>query len=533
MRRYSLFFYSHILSMTLTRKINYKNHKKTRRQNGGMMKGLRGVFNRGAPGPPPGPKPPPISADNVRLFNALGLGWQIAPDSTDYEIFNVAQNADDLTIRGAYATIANAIRPLTEASAPERREYLRLRVLLRAKRNNLLDPVLRQEYDELLRYYPKAPPPLPPPPPPPPPLPPPLPPSSGSGGPPPSGSGARRPGVPLPIPVVASGEDLSFFNTQVPNPAQIVRGPPPPPIINTLVGQQIQVIEDRIRGDPAYAELLNYLDNLLQYPESSNLENYVLIPGFLQAIEVTRLMASLNDGLREKKRKEIGSRVGLQGDFDLFSVVQDPGQPIDPNKISEIKLISLMILASRLSPKYRLRTNPESLLFSQLNALFDNGNGPNFAAGQIINILEDFIRTNPTVTISYLTNLINGNTVYSIYKTYYNDDEKEISQGLIKTRLSSWLKTPILETPVSYLFNKYTNAEKARLNSDASICQIISESSDNLGKATTPKSLLPKSVFNIAENDDIDFDKLNDFLRKLGPAAAVKTPKKIKKGSSP
>jgi len=326
---------------------------------------------------------------------------------------------------------------------------------------------------------------------------------------------------------------LSFFNTQVPNPAQIVRGPPPPPVINTLVGQQIQVIEDRIRGDPAYAELLNYLDNLLQYPESSNLENYVLIPGFLQAIEVTRLMALLNDVLREKKRKEIGSRVGLQGDFDLFSVVQDPGQPIDPNKISEIKLISLMILASRLSPKYRLRTNPESLLFTQLNNLFDNGNGPNFAAGQIIGILEDFLRTNPTVTISYLTNLINGNTVYSIYKTYYTDEEKEISQGLIKTRLGTWLKTPVLETPISYLFNKYTNAEKARLNSDASICQIISESSDNFGKPTTPKSLLPKSVFNIAENDDIDFDKLNDFLRKLGPAAAVKKPKKVKKGSSP
>jgi hypothetical protein len=210
--------------------------------------------------------------------------------------------------------------------------------------------------------------------------------------------------------------------------------------------------------------------------------------------------------------------------------VQDPGHPIVPDKISATKLLSLMILASRLSPKYRLRTNPESLLFTQLNALFDNGNGPDFASGQITDILADFIRTNPTVTISYLTNLINGNTVYSVYKTYYADEERDISQGLIKTRLASWLKTPVLETPIAYLFNKYNNAEKARLNSDSAICQPISDIAESLGKPTTPKSLLPKSVFNVDENDDIDFDKLNAFLKKLGPAAAVK---KNKKGSPP
>jgi len=314
---------------------------------------------------------------------------------------------------------------------------------------------------------------------------------------------------------------LSFFNTQIPNPLEIVRGPPPPPIINTLIGQQIQIIIQGIPHDPANDTISNYLNGLLQYPESSNLENYVLIPGFLQATEVTRLMALLNDVLREKKRKEIGYRVGLGGEFDLFSIVQDPSQPIVADRMSATKLLSLMILSSRLSPKYKLRINPESLLFTQLNNLFDNGNGANFAARQITDILEDFIRTNATVTISYLTNLINGNIVYNIYKTYYADKERDISQGLIKTRLSSWLKTPALETPISYLFNKYTNAEKARLNSDAVICQTIANFSDIIGKPTTPKTLLPKSVFNVDDNDNIDFDKLNEFLRKLGPAAAV------------
>jgi hypothetical protein len=520
--------------MTLTRKINHKTHKKTRRQRGGMMKALRGMFNRGGPapgGPPPGPPPPLMTADNVRLFNALNLGWQIAPDSTDYEIFNVAQNADNATLTDSFNAIARAIRPITKKSkSPEEREYVRLRALLRTKQEHLIDPVTRQQYDELLRYYPKAPPP-PPPNPPGPPVPP-----SGSGGPPvpplpvPKNKQLAT-GVPLPIPVVAAGVNVTFLNTQVPNPLQIVRGPPPPPIINTLVGQRIQAIENIIRGDPAQDPLLNYLDGLLQYPESSNLENYVLITTFLPAMNVSILMASLNDVLREKKTKEIGTRVGLGGVFDLFSIVQDPGQAIVPDRISATKLLSLMILSSRLSPKYRLRTNPESLLFTQLNALFDDGNGPDFASGQITDILENFIRTNPTVTISYLTNLINGTTVYSIYKTYYTDEEKEISQGLIKTRLGAWLKTPVLETPISFLFNTYTNAEKARLNSDSAICQPISDVANNIGKPTIPKSLLPKSVFNVDENDNVDFDKLNAFLRKLGPAAAaaVKNSKKGKK----
>lgn len=375
--------------MTLTRKIKYKTHKKTRRQNGGTMKALRGVFNGGAP-----PSNPPPSLGN-----------------------------------------------------------------------------------------------------------------------------------PLPIPVVAAGADLSFFNTQIPNPLEVVRGPPPPPIINTLVGQQIQAVIQGIPHDPANDPISNYLNDLLQYPESSNLENYVLIPGFLPGIYLTRLLSSLNDVLREKKRKEMGSRVGLGGDFDLFSIVQDPSQAIVADRMSATKLLSLMILSSRLSPKYRLRTNPESLLFNQLNNLFDNGNGANFAAGQIADIVEDFIKTNATVTISYLTNLINGNTVYNIYKTYYTDEQRAISQGLIKTRLSSWLKTPVLETPISYLFNKYTNAEKTRLNSDAAICQTIADFSEIIGKPTTPKTLLPKSVFNVDDNDDIDFDKLNAFLSKLGPAAAVKRAK--------
>jgi hypothetical protein len=96
----------------------------------------------------------------------------------------------------------------------------------------------------------------------------------------------------------------------------------------------------------------------------------------------------------------------------------------------------------------------------------------------------------------------------------------------MKTAILALYEVPLLFRPISYLFNKYTNAEKARLNSDAAICQTIANFSDIIGKPTTPKTLLPKSVFNVDDNDNIDFDKLNAFLKKLGPAAAVKRAKK-------
>ena len=72
------------------------------------------------------------------------------------------------------------------------------------------------------------------------------------------------------------------------------------------------------------------------------------------------------------------------------------------------------------------------------------------------------------------------------------------------------------------MFNKYTNSEKARLNKDAEICKIVSDFTDIINKPTTPVSLLPPSVFNIEQNDNVDFSKINEFMNSIAPAAIKK-----------
>jgi hypothetical protein len=512
-----IFLFSYI-SMTLTKKINYKNHK-TRRYRGGMMKALfKGMFSKG--GPPPPPPPPPISADNVRLFNAIGLGWQIQPDSTDYEILNIAPDADDAAISRGYRTIANAIRPLTEAASSERREYLSLRILLREKREKLLDPALRQEYNELLRLYPKAPRP---------PTPPPTPPGT------PRGPPVPPPPVPPPV---ARGANVTFSGTQLPNPILKQSGPVPPPVLQTNVGQIIvnfiDVVENSIANKARKItpeerkmerDVLGLCEKMLEYPESSNLENYVLLTMFFDNAVNEPLVLALRDSLQQKKSK-----------FDVIENFQHSGVPPEIGKIQPSRFFSLMVLSSRMCTKYKLRSNPECELFLRLNELFQGGDGPDFNSAGISRVLDNFIRTNSAVTSDYVKQIIDGERMYEIYRANYFQADREISKQLIKTRLDKWLKVVeakdlVIDVPVSYLFNKYTNKEKERLNKEGSICEAVANFSEKIGKPNIVYPLLPPSAFSIEQNENVDFDKINEYLYNISPAAVKKKADKSHKKS--
>jgi len=503
--------------MTLTKKINYKNHK-TRRYRGGMMKALKGMFSKGD-APRPGPPPPPeISADNVRLFNSLGLGWNIGPDSSDYEIFNVPPDADDSAISAGYIAIANAIRPLTEVSAPERREYFGLRVLLRGKRDKLLDPALRQEYDELLRLYSTGP------------LLSPSPPGT------PRGPFVPPPPVPPPVPPppVAIGANVTFADTQVPN--NILKRQPgavPPPILQTNVGRIlvdfVDIIEKEIANKSRkptrderrlQIDILHTAEKMMEYPESSNLENYLLLTMFLENAASVPLVTALHDSLQQKKSR-------FEKPYDFYENFPTPGNPKEVGKIYPPRFFSLMVLSSRMCLKYKLRSNPECELYLRLNELFQQGNGPNFNSIGIFDVLNNFIRTNSAVTSDYVKRIIDGERMYEIYRNNYFQADREMSKQLIKERLDKWLKIVelkdlVVDVPVTYLFNKYSNKEKDRLNKEASICDTISNFSEKIGKPNTIYPLLPPSAFNIEQNENIDFDKINEYLYKISPPAVKK-----------
>jgi len=195
-----------------------------------------------------------------------------------------------------------------------------------------------------------------------------------------------------------------------------------------------------------------------------------------------------------------------------------------------------MILSSRMCAKYKLRSNPECELYLRLNELFQQGNGPDFNSAGIFGVLDNFIKTNSAVTSDYVKRIIDGERMYEIYRNNYFQSDREISKQLIKERLDRWLKVVeakdfVVDVPVTYLFNKYSNKEKERLNKEASICETIANFSDKIGKPNIVYPLLPPSAFNIEQNDNVDFDKINEYLYNISPAAVKKKADKLHKRS--
>jgi hypothetical protein len=174
-----------------------------------------------------------------------------------------------------------------------------------------------------------------------------------------------------------------------------------------------------------------------------------------------------------------------------------------------------------------LRTNPEKRLYESLLAAFDEGRNDQFTSANIAAIVQPFVTAN-MVNKQYLINLFSGNTMYDIYKNNYLVPESEISKVLIIKRLQTWLGRKVIDLPVSYLFNRYTNKEKDRLNKKTDVCSIISNYKSSI-PMNVPASLMPPSVFSVNQDDELDVDKINKLLYQMAPKAVKKKMSKMSK----
>ena len=331
--------------------------------------------------------------------------------------------------------------------------------------------------------------------------------------------------------------------TQEPNPILKEKNLPiPQPIVGTRIGglliNNIQSAQDAIKNGgipqqqiPLAKKLINVAEKMLDYPESSNLENYVLFNEFLSDADKSTLIGEFNRILLEKSGNK-------KNELDLNKIVQDVWLPHVIGKIYPGAFLSLMILSSRLCTKYRISSNPECELFTNLNALFDGGNGANFDSAGLYRVILNFISTNKSVTTDYVKRILNGERIYEIYRDNYIQAGREISKKLILERLNKWLKVnhlniadSIIDIPVSYIFNSYTNKEKNKLNKEASICNVIADLTGEIGTPTANASEFQKSVFNVENNDSQDLNKVKDFLYNISPAAVKKKADKNRKKS--
>ncbi|NDA90177.1 MAG: hypothetical protein EBY20_04620 [Alphaproteobacteria bacterium] len=345
-------------------------------------------------------------------------------------------------------------------------------------------------------------------------------------------------------PPVAQGRIVTFSGTQIPNPILKQPGPVPPSIVQTDVGQRLVGFIERVKrtlknkGRAATEDeirmgrnAINMTEKILDYPESSNLENYILLTEFFENSAISPLVLALQQTLQQKT-----GRLDRTLLYDVAQNFQNPTVPNEDGKIGPRRFLSLMVLSSRMCLKYSLRSNPECELFLRLNELFQGGNGANFNSSSIAGIIDNFIKTNAVVTSDYVKRLVNGERMYEIYRGNYFQADREISKLLITARLDKWLKIVptkdfVVDVPVSYLFNKYTNKEKANLNKDSAICETVAEFTDKIGTPSTMYPLLPPSAFNIEQNENIDFDKINEYLYKISPPAVKKKADKAHKKS--
>ena len=301
-----------------------------------------------------------------------------------------------------------------------------------------------------------------------------------------------------------SSINTSFFETVEKNSVLESSGPMLFASANTIIGQRIsqrvETILERLRKSSSKQTLqsiIHLLDKMLDYPEFLNMENYVLDELFVKEVDIGNLFVEL--------QRIIG---------------------VDLTAYNPRNILSLIILSSRLSQNYMIRTNPERQLYLSLLRLFDNGNGDEFTSQSISQEIRNFI-TSRIITRSYIINLLNGNTIYNIYRANYLVPESEIRKEVIVKRLQTLLYGRVLDVPVSYLFNHYTNIEKDRLNKNTDICSLIASY-----KTTVPLSVsvstLPPSVFSVHQEGELDFDKMSQLLYKMAPEVVKK---KMSKGT--
>jgi len=305
---------------------------------------------------------------------------------------------------------------------------------------------------------------------------------------------------------------------------------------------------------------LKIINSMMQYPQNSNLENYILITDFLSNANINTIWAELlrllgNPNAHPNSIQEYANAYFQYG-YILDNNRTAPFTGYRPYVINKRNFLALMVLVSRNSKDGYLLTNNARKLYSDLLTLFNETNDVNIVVGginvfqaRIIRIFTAFIIIIRVSDFDYINKILNGYYIYKIYKNNIDDSylfgfgieenelkgrkqviEKEknelktrnynnrniLTVAEITIRIKKWVTQSLYETdivPLSYILDKYTEEEKKVLIRNNEMCKEISEITSKLGPLPFP-NILPVDFF-VKEN--ISDESASNFIETAGP----------------
>jgi hypothetical protein len=312
---------------------------------------------------------------------------------------------------------------------------------------------------------------------------------------------------------------------------------------------------------------LKILNSMMQYPQNSNLENYILITNFLSNAHVNEIWIQIlqllpRPVINPVDIEQLNNAIFHSGYIYFDNKIQFlPLQPAPPalqlppilgprpHIINKRNFLALMVLVSRNSKDGYIQTNKARQLYSNLLTLFIITNNVNHISAEITRIFNNFIINSGVINLDYINKILNGDFIYKIYKNNIDEsylfgfgiEENELKgrKQLIKKeknelktrnynarniltiteitiRIKKWVTQSLYETdivPLSYILDKYTEEEKKVLIRNNEMCKEISEITSKLGPLPFP-NILPVDFF-VKEN--ISDESGSNFIETAGP----------------
>jgi len=339
-------------------------------------------------------------------------------------------------------------------------------------------------------------------------------------------------------------------------------------IIEVLVKRRNQLIAiknnlNTIEGDPTqpvpqfdptlppnqYIENLNklkLLDAMVEYPQNSNLENYILINHIVGSTTIDRIWIRM---IRQLDTVTTNANILNSTEYTRFATNGTIFTNSILKQINKRNFISLIILIFR-NAKNSFMSSSSSMFKSYYDNLFNEFNNANTIV-TISDIVEQLFTTffNNVVlfNFAFIQKILNGEYIYNIYINNYenprllkdvateddvnktkriNQQAKEeldinkqilLTKEVIKKRIGDWVTKNIYLTdtlPVSYILNRYTEEQKKIMMKEKKVCEEIAELTGKLGRIPYPSKLLSDDFF-VKE----DISKINAFnlLEETGP----------------